>query len=76
MRVAEPSGTAEQRGAGSGQTSRPVSGGQRDDSQGEPQSVPQNPNRGTDPPPAPSRPVPTPEWSDAVWQPGDPVEER
>ncbi|MEU0392838.1 hypothetical protein ABZ208_08720 [Streptomyces sp. NPDC006208] len=38
-----------------------------------PTSVPQNPNRGTAPPPP--LPAPTPEWSDAGWKPGDPVEE-
>ncbi|MEV1054457.1 hypothetical protein [Streptomyces sp. NPDC049887] len=76
MRSTAPSRAAKRPGAGGGQTSRPGSGGQRDDSQGEQRNVPQNPNRGTDPPPAPPRPEPTPQWSDAVWQPGDPVEER
>ncbi|MCZ7461908.1 hypothetical protein [Streptomyces sp. WMMC940] len=76
MRSTAPGRTAEQRGAGGGQTSRPVSDGRPDDAQGEQHGVPQNPNRGTNPPPAPPRPQPTPEWSDAVWQPGDPVEER
>jgi hypothetical protein len=37
-------------------------------------AVPQNPNRGSTPPPAPDRPFPTPEWSSGAWQPGDPVE--
>ena len=38
--------------------------------------VPQNPNRGPTPPPAPPRPSPVPEWTDAKWRPGDPVEDR
>ncbi|MFF3453009.1 hypothetical protein ACFYXH_01545 [Streptomyces sp. NPDC002730] len=50
---------------------RSSSGGQSSAS-----AVPQNPNRGPNPPPAPPAPEPTAEWSDANWKPGDPYATR